>query len=134
MLKIYTDGASRGNPGEAAAAAVIYDREDNLLEEHSLYLGLATNNVAEYQALLLGLKRARKLGARQVEMFADSQLVVKQMLGEYRVKHEGLRPLFIQARKLAACFDKIDFNYIPRAKNKEADALANQALDQAAAV
>ncbi len=128
-LKIYTDGASRGNPGEAAAAAVIYDQEDRLLEEHSRYLGQTTNNVAEYQALLLGLKRAQEMGAAQVEIFADSQLMVKQMQGQYRVKHPGLKPLFIKAKKLAGGFDKIGFNFIRREKNKAADALANQTLD-----
>ncbi len=129
ILKIYTDGAARGNPGEAAAAAVIYDQEDKLLEQHSRYLGKATNNVAEYQALILGLKRAQEMGAAQVEIFADSQLVVKQMQGQYRVKHPGLKPLFIQAQRLAGAFDKITFNFIPREKNKAADALANQTLD-----
>ncbi len=129
ILKIYTDGASRGNPGEAAAAAVIYDQGDRLLEQHSRYLGRATNNVAEYQALILGLKRAREMGAAQVEVFADSQLMVKQMQGQYRVKHPGLKPLFIKAQKLAGGFDKIGFNFIRREKNKAADALANQTLD-----
>ena len=131
MLKIYTDGGSRGNPGEAAAAAVIYDEENKLLEQHSRYLGRTTNNVAEYQGLLLGLERAKLLGAKQVEFFADSQLLVRQMQGQYRVKSVGLRPLFIQAQKLAGGFDKIVFNFIPREENKAADTLVNQTLDQA---
>ena len=130
ILKIYSDGASRGNPGEAAAAALIYDQDDNLLEEHSSYLGKTTNNIAEYRALLLGLRRARELGAREVEVFADSQLIIRQMRGEYRVKHQALKPLFLQARELAAAFARVEFNFIPRAKNKRADALANQVLNQ----
>lgn len=131
ILKIYTDGASRGNPGDAAAAAVIYDQDDNLLEQHSSCLGQVTNNVAEYQALILGLKRAQELQATQVEVFADSQLVVRQMQGQYKVKNAGLRSLFIEAQKLAGSFNKIVFNFIPREQNKVADALANQALDRA---
>ncbi|MBI5788761.1 MAG: ribonuclease HI family protein [Candidatus Schekmanbacteria bacterium] len=131
LVKIFTDGGSRGNPGEAAAAAIIYNGDNNLLEQQACYLGQATNNIAEYQGMILGLTRAQALGATQVELHADSELIVKQMQGKYKVKHEGLIPLFGQAQKLAQKFERIVFKHIPREENKAADRLVNQTLDKA---
>ncbi len=126
---LYADGASRGNPGPAAAGGLILDKDQNPLAEISKYLGETTNNVAEYQSLIFGLEEAIKLGVSQLEVKMDSQLVVKQMLGEYRVKQAHLIPLHQKGKKLSGQFKQFSIVYIPRAQNHEADRLANLALD-----
>jgi len=128
-LIVYTDGAARGNPGPAGAGAHLEDSAGKTVDSVERYLGEATNNVAEYTALLLGLERARELGARQVEIRADSELMVKQMRVEYRVRNAGLKPLFERARTLAAHFDVVTYVHVRREFNQAADRLANLAID-----
>ncbi len=129
-ISIYIDGASRGNPGEAGAGAIFKDSRGKILKKTGKYLGVATNNVAEYQALLLGLKEARKLGAKKLVIYSDSELLIKQMEGEYRVKSENLKDLFRKAIKELKKFSRSAFFHIPREDNKEADKLANRAIDE----
>lgn len=127
--KLFADGGSRGNPGPAGIGAVIFDDNQNCLGEVSEYIGRATNNVAEYRSLIEGLKKAKELGLMELEVRMDSQLVVKQVLGEYRVKNEGLQPLCKEARALIKEFDSVDILHVKREYNTEADKLVNQALD-----
>ena len=129
--RILTDGGARGNPGPAAAGVIIQDEQGVTLFEGGFYLGRATNNVAEYRGMIEGLKEAARLGARRVEVVSDSQLMVRQMLGEYRVKNAGLAPLYQEARRLAEGFEEVRFSHTPREGNQEADRMVNQALDQA---
>jgi ribonuclease HI len=131
QLTIYTDGAARGNPGPAGAGAFLTGPDGETVDEVTEYLGEATNNVAEYRALVLGLERARDLGARRVEIRADSELVVKQMLGEYRVRNADLRVIFRRAKALESEFDSVDYVHVRREKNRDADRLANLAIDSA---
>jgi len=126
---INTDGASRGNPGPAAIGVTLKNSQEEMVAEISEKIGITTNNQAEYRALIAGLKKALSLGAREVEIRADSELMVRQMLGQYRVKNEDLKPLFEEARKLLGGMISFKFSAIPRERNKEADKLANQALD-----
>jgi ribonuclease HI len=128
---IHVDGGARGNPGPAAAAAVISDARGQVLDEAHEFLGVATNNVAEYRGLLLGLQRARELGATDVEVVNDSELVAKQINGEYKVKHPDMKPLHAQAMKALSAFDRWKVRSVPRAQNSAADALVNQTLDAA---
>jgi ribonuclease HI len=130
IAKIFADGGSRGNPGPAGAGAVI-NVNDETVSSVSKFLGHATNNVAEYTALILGLEKATELGFEHVEVAMDSELVVKQMKGEYRVKNEKLLPLFTKARKLASTFASFKIAHIRREYNRAADQLANQAMDMA---
>lgn len=130
---VHVDGGARGNPGPAAAACVITAPGGELLGEHSQLLGTATNNVAEYRALLLGLKHARELGASEVEVVGDSELIAKQVRGVYKVKHEAMRPLHREALAALGTFEKWSIRTVPRAQNAHADALVNAALDQARA-
>ena len=127
-LTVHVDGGARGNPGPAAAAAVI---SGPVSDEASELLGVATNNVAEYRGLLLGLARARELGATEVEVINDSELVAKQVNGEYKVKHPDMKPLHAQAMAALRGFDSWSIRSVPRAQNADADALVNQALDAA---
>ena len=127
--KLFTDGASRGNPGEAGAGVVIFDRNDQEIATRAQYLGQCTNNTAEYKALLLGLETARELHCRQLSVYMDSQLIVRQITGQYKVKNAGLKPLFIQAQKMLHHFDSWTIDHVPRAENKRADELANQGAD-----
>ncbi len=129
-LKLFTDGAARGNPGPAGAGAVLCDQEGEVVEELCEYLGETTNNVAEYRALLLGLKKAIQLGAEEVEVLADSELMVRQLLGRYRVKNEGLKPLFQEAVRLLKQFRKYSIRHIDREQNSAADRMANRAIDE----
>jgi ribonuclease HI len=126
---LYCDGASRGNPGEAAIGFVLVDPDGIELAAHGETIGRQTNNVAEYTALQRGLEVASAHGVRGLLVRMDSELVVRQMLGLYRVKHPGLAPLFLAARALAARFDRFHIEHVPRAANRRADALANAALD-----
>lgn len=126
---VYTDGAARGNPGPAGAGACIRTPSGKLLTERARYLGEATNNVAEYRALLLGLEEAARLGAGKVELRSDSELVIRQMRGEYRVRNPALRELHSRARSLEEAFDRVDYVHVRREENPDADRLANRAID-----
>jgi ribonuclease HI len=126
---VHVDGGARGNPGPAAAAAVVSTPAGEVLDEVAETLGVATNNVAEYRALLLGLRRARELGASEVEVVNDSELVAKQVNGVYKVKHPDMKPLHAAARQALAAFERWSIRSVPRAQNAAADALVNQALD-----
>jgi ribonuclease HI len=128
---VHVDGGARGNPGPAAAAAVLTTPEGEVLDEASELLGRATNNVAEYRGLLLGLRRARELGATEVEVVNDSELVAKQVTGAYKVKHPDMRPLHAEALAALDGFERWTVRSVPRAQNAEADALVNAALDRA---
>jgi ribonuclease HI len=130
-LVVHVDGGARGNPGPAAAGAVISAPDGEVLDEVSETLGVATNNVAEYQGLLLGLRRARALGASEVDVYNDSELVARQLTGAYKVKHPALRPLYEQARAELDAFDRWSITSVPRDQNGRADALVNAALDAA---
>ena len=128
---VHVDGGARGNPGPAAAAAVISMPGGDVVDEAHELLGIATNNVAEYRGLLLGLERARALGADEVEVVNDSELVAKQVNGQYKVRHPDMRPLYEQALQALNGFDRWSIRSVPRAQNAAADALVNQALDAA---
>ncbi|MEW6660526.1 MAG: ribonuclease HI family protein [Thermodesulfobacteriota bacterium] len=128
--RLYCDGASRGNPGPAGAGAILYDPGGALKGQLSRYLGETTNNVAEYQALILGLQLAREQGAHRVQVLADSQLVVEQLTGSYRVKSPHLLPLWQQAKKELQNFEAYAISHLGRAGNQEADRLARQAIDR----
>ncbi len=128
---VHVDGGARGNPGPAAVAAVATTPEGEPLDERSAYIGEATNNVAEYRALLLGLELARALGAHEVEVVNDSELVARQIGGEYKVKHAGLRPLFLEATRALREFDGWAVRSVRRENNVRADELVNEALDEA---
>jgi ribonuclease HI len=128
---VHVDGGARGNPGPAAAAAVLSAPDGAVLDEASAFLGEATNNVAEYRGLLLGLERARALGATEVEVVNDSELVAKQVNGEYKVKHAAMKPLHAEALEALKGFATWSIRSVPRAQNADADALVNQALDAA---
>jgi ribonuclease HI len=128
-LTIFTDGASRNNPGEAGAGIFIL-QDGKPAEKISRYLGTTTNNIAEYRAAIIGLEHAVKQGAASVKLNADSELMVKQLNGQYKVKNEGLRPLYLKVKELIAKIGRVEVKYIPREQNKEADALANKAIDE----
>jgi len=127
---LFTDGAARGNPGPAASGAVLLSPEGTVLAEVGHYLGTATNNVAEWNALCIGLEAALERGVRDLSIRMDSELVVKQVLGEYRVKHVALQPLHRRAIALLRKLDRFDIEHVPRAQNKLADKLANRVLDE----
>lgn len=128
--RLYCDGASRGNPGPAGAGVVLYDPQGELKAQRGWYLGEATNNVAEYQALIRGLKFAQKLGVTRIQILADSQLLVHQLNGRYRVKAAHLLPLWREAKQKLQNFEACAISHVPREANSRADALANQAIDQ----
>ena len=128
---VHVDGGSRGNPGPAAGAAVISAPDGELLAQASELLGVATNNVAEYRGLLLGLRRASELGATDVELINDSELVARQLSGVYKVKHPDMRPLHAQAIAALRVFEHWAIRSVPREQNAQADALVNAALDGA---
>jgi len=128
---VHVDGGARGNPGPAAAAAVVSTPEGEVLDEAHELLGVVTNNVAEYRGLLLGLDRARALGADDVDVVNDSELIAKQVNGEYKVKHPDMKPLHAAAREALGRFARWRVRSVPRAQNADADALVNQALDAA---
>jgi ribonuclease HI len=130
--KLYTDGGSRGNPGESACAFVICKLDDSVVEKSGYYMGTATNNQAEYLGMIKGLERCQDLGINKLALHSDSQLVVNQMNGFYKVKNQELAPLHQQLKELAASFEKVSFHYIPRALNAEADREVNRILDDQA--
>lgn len=131
-LILRTDGASRGNPGHAAAGVVIQREDGELLARGKTYLGIMTNNQAEYRALILGLRAVARYFPSIVYVYMDSELVTRQMTGQYRVKDEALRPLYEEARELARKLPKVTFKHVLRGQNALADALANEALDERA--
>ncbi len=139
-LKIYTDGGARGNPGPAACAVVIKNEVGDVILKTSKYLGLATNNQAEYEAVILALQKAKSifkcggakscaLGEKNVECYLDSELVVKHLNHQYKIKNKELQPLFIKVWNLMLDFDSVKFTYIPREENRLADELVNRQLD-----
>ena len=129
-LTIFTDGVARGNPGDGGFGVIIKGRDGNLMEEIGGYLGVTTNNFAEYSGLVAALKASLKYQPAHIEIYSDSQLVVRQLNGLYSVKSESLLPLHKEARRLMSLLGNVAVFYIPREKNKEADALANKAVDQ----
>jgi len=129
-LIIYTDGGARGNPGPAGIGAVLYDEKKEIIAEISEYIGETTNNQAEYRAVIAALEKAKDLEAQELVFYLDSELVVKQLNGQYKVKNEGLVPLFVKIHNLKLNFKKISFSHVRREYNKEADALANKAMDR----
>jgi ribonuclease HI len=130
---LFADGGSRGNPGPAASGSVLLNPAGERLETVATYLNVATNNVAEWTALVQGLEAALRLGIRRLAVRLDSELVVKQMTGEYRVKHPDLQPLHRQASRLWRSFERIEIRHVPRKQNAAADAVVNRVLDEAAA-
>jgi len=129
QVVVHVDGGARGNPGPAAVGVVVSAPGGEVLEEYAERIGVATNNVAEYQALLRGVERARALGATDVEFVNDSELVAKQITGDYKVKHPAMRPLYEEAIGALRAFDRWSIRSVPRAQNARADALVNDALD-----
>jgi ribonuclease HI len=127
---LFADGGSRGNPGPAALGARLVDADGNVLREIAEYLGVTTNNVAEWSALIAGLEAAIELGVRDLGVRLDSELVVKQLSGEYRVKHPNLQPLHARAKSLLRRFERVDVAHVRRKENADADALVNRALDE----
>jgi ribonuclease HI len=128
-LIIYSDGASRGNPGLAAIGASLQDNANVEIANISETIGIATNNVAEYQALHEALKAAERLGYKRITVKADSELMIKQLQGLYKVKNKELLKIYLEIKLLEKGFDSVNYNHIPREQNKRADALANKALD-----
>jgi ribonuclease HI len=128
-LVVHVDGGSRGNPGPAAAAAVLSTPDGDVVDEAAVTLGTATNNVAEYRGLLLGLERAAALGATEIEVINDSELIAHPVTGRYKVKHPDMKPLHAEALRALGGFERWSIRPVPRAQNADADALVNQALD-----
>ncbi|WP_311390468.1 bifunctional RNase H/acid phosphatase, partial [Corynebacterium haemomassiliense] len=132
-VKMYCDGGSRGNPGVAGSGSVVYDASGETLGEIAYVVGKkSTNNVAEYYGLVRGLEACREVGATHVDVFMDSQLVVEQMTGRWKIKHPDMQKLAREAREIASSFEKVTYTWVPRAKNKKADELSNVAMDAAA--
>ena len=129
-VKMFGDGGSRGNPGPSASGFVVLDMEDNVLVDQGVYLGVTTNNQAEYTSLKLGLEVCLKMGVREVQVYMDSLLVVNQMKGIFKVKNRDLWPIHDAIKKLAEKFDHVSFSHVPREFNKLADAAVNRALDE----
>lgn len=129
-LRVFIDGASRGNPGEAAIGVVFQDLKGGVVKSLSLKIGTATNNVAEYCALIFALQEALIMRVQELEVFTDSELVARQFNGEYKIKEAGLRPLFLIAKNLTRGFKDVRLGHVPRSENKLADREANRALDQ----
>ncbi|MBV9263066.1 MAG: ribonuclease HI family protein [Candidatus Eremiobacteraeota bacterium] len=129
---LFADGGSRGNPGPAASAAILFGPAGEPIEEIGSFLGVATNNVAEWTALVLGLEAAMRRGIRRLKVRLDSELVVRQLRGEYRVKHAGLQPLYRRGVALLEHFDQVDVQHVARKENAAADRLVNHVLDQEA--
>jgi len=128
-LTVHVDGGSRGNPGPAAIAAVISNENGEVVDEAAEAIGPATNNVAEYRALILGIERAAAFGATELDLVGDSELIVKQVRGEYKVKDQNMKPLHAAAKAALAGFDSWSIRHVKRHHNAEADRLVNEALD-----
>ncbi len=131
-VKLFTDGGSRGNPGPSAIGYVIRSLDDSVVKKYGKYIGLGTNNRAEYEALLAGLQDCLSMGVKRVQVFMDSELIVNQMTGKYKVKNQDLRPLYLAVQDLEKRFEEVSFIHVLREHNGAADSLVNQALDQAA--
>ena len=129
--RLFTDGGARGNPGPAAYGFVLDSEDGTVLAAEGQAIGVATNNVAEYSGLVAGLRKALDLHVPEVEVVSDSELLVKQMRGEYRVKNEALRTLFVEASALARGLESVEYRHVKRAHNELADRLVNEALDAA---
>lgn len=130
---IYTDGGARGNPGPAGIGVAAYDSAGQLIHTWGEYIGETTNNQAEYKAVILALEKAKQHEVKELNFFLDSELVVKQLNGEYKVKDKGLGGLFVKIWNMRPYFSRLSFRHIPREKNKVADRLVNEAIDQAMA-
>ncbi|MBS4033269.1 MAG: ribonuclease HI family protein [Ignavibacterium sp.] len=128
-LIIYTDGGARGNPGPAGAGVVIYDENKKLISKHCKFLGKTTNNQAEYEAVLYAIQEAKKIRAGEIDFYLDSELLVGQLSREFKIKNMELGKYFIKIWNVGQCFKKINYHYIPREENKEADKLVNQAIN-----
>jgi ribonuclease HI len=128
-LVLHVDGGARGNPGPAAIGVVVSEPGGAVVDQLAERIGVATNNVAEYRAVLRGLERAAALGAREVEIINDSELVARQLIGAYKVKHPSMKPLYLQAISALRGFDRWQIRSVPRAQNARADELVNEALD-----
>jgi len=131
MHRLYTDGASRGNPGPGGAGAVLYDETGTIVSSAKDFLGVCTNNTAEYKALILGLEESLRNGCRSLHICMDSELLVRQIDGSYRVKNEHLKVLMKEVKRLLSFFDEYTVEHVERNKNKTADRLANEAIDEA---
>lgn len=131
-IRVYSDGGARGNPGPAAIGILICDEQGQMLREHCETIGATTNNVAEYTAVIVGLEMARQLGAREVDYFVDSELVARQLNGQYRIKTPHLRHLCEHVKKLQGAFDRVRISHVPRTHQKlrYVDKLVNRALDE----
>jgi ribonuclease HI len=129
-VRVYSDGAARGNPGPAGAGAVLVDPAGHVIDKLGKFLGKQTNNYAEYMGLLLGLRRARTLGVREVEVFADSELMIRQLGGRYQVKSRSLKPLYDEAVRLLNDFSRVKLVHVPREMNEAADVMSNRAIDE----
>ncbi|HSW37334.1 MAG TPA: 4a-hydroxytetrahydrobiopterin dehydratase [Candidatus Saccharimonadales bacterium] len=129
-VKMFADGGSRGNPGPSASGLVVLDMNDKVLVEKGVYLGVTTNNQAEYTALKLGLEEAHRMGAKEVEVYMDSLLVVNQMKGIFKIRNRDLWPIHDAIKQLATQFKRINYQHVPRELNKLADAAVNKALDK----
>jgi ribonuclease HI len=128
--RLFTDGAARGNPGPAGAGAVIVSPDGHVVAKVGKFLGDETNNVAEYMGLIIGLKRAKAMGIKELDVLADSELMVRQLNGDYAVKAEHLKPLHEEAKALLKAFTEIEIRHIPREENGQADAMSNRAIDE----
>lgn len=128
-LILFSDGGARGNPGPAGVGVVIFNENKEQIAEISEYIGETTNNQAEYRAIIAALGKASQLGAKDLECFLDSELVVKQLNGEYKVKNKDLQPRFLEVKSLLSNFSSVRFSHVRREANKLADALANKAMD-----
>jgi len=129
-LIIYTDGGARGNPGPSGIGVAIYDDKKKLLATHKKYIGEATNNQAEYEAVIFALEKAHDFSPKKVQFFLDSELVVKQLRGEFKMKNEGLKPLQQRIFRLSNKFSNINYTHVPREQNKLADKLVNEVIDK----
>lgn len=129
-LVVNVDGGARGNPGPAAIGVVVSDPDGNVIDELGEPIGKATNNVAEYRALIRGVEWARSLGADELEIVGDSELVARQLTGAYKVKHASMKPLYDEARAALSSLENWSIRTVPRAQNARADALVNEALDR----
>ncbi len=129
-VRVYSDGAARGNPGLSGAGAVLVDPQGQVVDKLGKFLGTQTNNYAEYMGLLLGLRRARALGVREVEVYADSELMIRQLGGRYQVKSPSLKPLYDEAVRLLNDFSRVKLVHVPREMNRAADEMSNRAIDE----
>lgn len=129
-MRVYSDGAARGNPGLSGAGAVLVEPSGQVVDRLGKFLGVQTNNFAEYMGLLLGLRRARQLGVSEVEVYADSELMIRQLGGRYQVKSPSLRPLYEEALRLLNDFSRVKLVHVPREMNAAADEMSNRAIDE----